>query len=49
MHYALINYAGRVENIILWDGAAPFDPGEGYTLVPAADLQPGDAAGDEPS
>ncbi len=33
MKYAIINSASIVENIIVWDGASPYDPGNGLTLV----------------
>jgi len=33
MKYAVINSSNIVENIIVWDGSAPYNPGAGMTLV----------------
>ncbi len=38
MRYAVIDAATLIINIILWDGVAPYDPGEGNALV--ADTDP---------
>jgi hypothetical protein len=35
MRYEVINTAGEVVNVVMWDGVAPYDPGEGLTLRPA--------------
>jgi len=43
MRYAVVK-DGEVVNVILWDGSAEYDPGEGLTLVQSDTLQVGDAA-----
>lgn len=37
MKYAVINSSNIVENIIVWDGSAPYNSGEGMTLVEIQD------------
>jgi hypothetical protein len=33
-NYAMVNnQTNRVDNVIVWDGVAPYTPAEGYTLV----------------
>ena len=34
--------AGYVQNVILWDGVAPYTPGPGLELKPAGSMQIGD-------
>ena len=38
--YVVIDFTGLATNIILWDGAASYDPGEGCSLVLEADYIP---------
>lgn len=42
--WAIVNEAGEVENVALWDGATEWTPPEGCRLVEDSDgrLQPGD-------
>ena len=35
MRYEVINSAGEVVNVVLWDGVAEYDAGEGLSLRPA--------------
>lgn len=35
MRYEVVNADGEVVNVIVWDGVAPFDAGEGLSLRPA--------------
>lgn len=43
MRYAVIS-GGIVVNVIVWDGATPYDPGAGNRLERSDTLQIGDAA-----
>jgi hypothetical protein len=43
--YAITDNGGLVANVILWDGATPYDPGDGLDLIalePDSPVQPGD-------
>lgn len=42
MNYAVIDENGRVVNVILWDGVAPYNPGAGLVLVPSQEAARGD-------
>ena len=46
MNYAVIDPAGLVVNIILWDGASAYDPGAGNALVQSAAANIGDSYAD---
>lgn len=35
MRHEVINSAGEVVNVVMWDGVAPYEPGDGLTLRPA--------------
>lgn len=37
MRYIILNEAGEVVNTVLWDGVAPWEPGEGLRAVPEAE------------
>ena len=32
MRWEVINSAGEVVNVVMWDGVAPYDAGEGLSL-----------------
>lgn len=32
-NYLIVDGDGSVSNVIVWDGEAPYDPGEGLTLT----------------
>lgn len=34
MKYLVVDPTGTVANAIVWDGVTPFDPGEGFTVIP---------------
>lgn len=35
--YAVLDTEGKIVNMVMWDGKTPFTPGEGFSLIKAAD------------